>query len=131
MAFIPGWCEEVQARFEESDRFGQVGLRTDEEENWVPMNVGGCNIIRKELFDQGLRYDERPWTRMMAGMSEDSYFSPDVLRLGYLWTRVQKPCLTWLASGDWNDPYYAKSHADRGMYNPAIPRSSRERRPRR
>ncbi len=131
MAFKPGWCEEVQARFDESNRFGQVGLRTDEEENWVPMNVGGCNIIRRELFDQGLRYDERPWTRMMAGMSEDSYFSPAILRLGYLWTRVKNPCLTWLATGDWNDPYYAKSHGDRGMFNPAIPRSSRERRTRR
>lgn len=112
MAFLPGWCDEVQHCFR-LHRVAQVGLRTGPEENFCSMNVGGCNILRKELFDRGLRYDERPWTQFDPGMSEDSYFSPEVRRMGYGWTRVRKPCLQSLASGDMDDPYYVRSYGDR------------------
>lgn len=117
MSFINGWCEEVRERFQLL-RVGQVGLRTNEEENFVSMNVGGCNVIHRDLFDAGLRYDERPWAKFHPGMSEDSYFSPEVKRMGYSWTRVRKPCLNSLASGDLNDPYYQKSYGDRRISYP-------------
>lgn len=111
-AFLRGWCEEIKNLFV-NDSIGQVGLRTDSEEGNVQSNVGGNCVITKEIWDKGLRYDERPWTKYPPGYSEDSYFSPRVRGLGFRWTRVKKPCIESLASGDLNDPYYQKSYGDR------------------
>jgi glycosyltransferase involved in cell wall biosynthesis len=117
MAFLPGWCNEVQARF--GRRVGQVGLRTLAEEFRCYVNTGGNCVIRRELFfDHRLRWDERPWTAYPAGLSEDTFFSPKVKKLGYQWTRVKKPCLESLATHDWEDPYYAKSYGDRKINRP-------------
>jgi hypothetical protein len=112
--FLPGWCEEVAMRFRRPN-VGQVGLRTDAEEMYAKWNVGGNCVIRRELWDKGLRYDERPWHKFPPGYSEDSFFSPAIEELGYRWTRVKKPCIESLASGDWNDPYYQSSYGERGI----------------
>ena len=117
MAFLPRWCNEVQARF--GWRVGQVGLRTIDEEFRCAVNVGGNCIVRKELFDGGLRWDERPWPAYPAGLSEDTFFSPAVKKLGYHWARVKKPCLESLATHDWEDPYYARSYGDRRIKRPS------------
>lgn len=117
-SFRPGWCEEVCARFAENPRLGQLGLRTDEEELHAVWNVGGNNVIRRELWDKGLRYDEKPWPEYPPGYSEDSYFSPAVKEMGYEWGRVKRPCIISLASGDWDDEYYAKSYGDRRIERP-------------
>lgn len=117
-AYVDGWCDEVVKRFEENPRLGQLGLRTDREELWVESNVGGNNVIRRELWDKGLRYEEKPWSEYPAGWSEDSLFSPAVVKLGWEWGRVQRPCLVSLASGDWDDPYYAKSYGERRIKRP-------------
>lgn len=118
-AFLPGWCEEVERMFSENERLGQLGLRTDEEEQWAKLNVGGNCVIRRELWDAGLRYDERPWPQIREevgiGFSEDSFLSAAVVELGWEWDRVERPCIRSLASGDWRDPYYAKSYGDRGI----------------
>lgn len=113
-AFLPGWCEEVERIFG-SDKVGQVGLRTDEEENYARWNVGGNCVIRRELWDKGLRYDERPWPEYPPGYSEDSFLSPAVEKMGYTWTRVRKPCIRSISVEDRADPYYAKSWGDRGI----------------
>jgi len=116
-AFLPGWCDQVGHMFR-TKKIGQVGLRTDEEELYAPWNVGGNCVIRRELWDKGLRYDERPWKDYPPGYSEDSFFSPAVEQLGYTWKRVKEPCIRTLASGDLSDPYYQRSYGDRGI-NPA------------
>ncbi len=118
--FLPGWCEQVQDTFQ--PRVGQVGLRTDEEELHCAYNVGGNMIIHRELWNRGLRYDERPWREYPNGISEDSYMGPAVLKLGYRWTRVKKPCIQNLATGDWTDPYYQQSYGDRGIGPKPMPR---------
>ncbi|HKZ41487.1 MAG TPA: glycosyltransferase, partial [Candidatus Hodarchaeales archaeon] len=107
--FLPGWCEETQRMFEANSKLGQLGLRTDEEELFVAQNTGGNCVIRRELWDQGLRWDETPWPKYPPGWSEDSFFSPAVLNMGYEWDRVERPCIESLASGDWRDPYYQES----------------------
>jgi glycosyltransferase involved in cell wall biosynthesis len=118
MEFLPGWCEEVERIFQ-NPKVGQVGLRTDEEEQFVQRNTGGNCVIRRELWDQGLRWDERPWPELRKkggdGWTEDSFFSPAVKKLGYTWTRVKRPCIRNLASGDWKDPYYQESYGIRGI----------------
>ena len=116
-AFLPGWCEEVERIFQ-ADKVGQVGLRTDEEECFARWNVGGNNVIRRELWDQGLRYDERPWPEYPPGYSEDSYFSPSIVQMGYTWTRVKRPCIRSLSQESWDDPYYRDSWEARGMSRP-------------
>jgi hypothetical protein len=116
-SFLPGWCEEVARRF--VDQFvGQVGLRTGPEEMHEAWNVGGNCIIRRSLWDMGLRYDETPWPELPAGYSEDSFMSPEVKKMGYSWTRVKRPCIVSLASGDWDDDYYRKSYGARHIPPP-------------
>lgn len=118
-AYLPGWCEEVLARFEDSN-IGQVGLRTDQEEMFNTHNVGGNNVIARKLWDAGLRYDERPWgnSKWPVGYTEDSFFSPAVAKRGYRWTRVQKPCIVSLAAEDPTDPYYQETWRLRGITPP-------------
>lgn len=112
--FLPGWCEQVERLFK-TKKIGQVGLRTDEEEVYARWNVGGNCVIRKSLWDKGLRYDERPWPQYPPGYSEDSFFSPAIEAMGYTWRRVKKPAIESLASGDMADSYYQDSYGDRGI----------------
>ena len=60
MEYLPGWCDEVVRCFDENPRLGQLGLRTVEEEGPVSA-VGGNAVFRREVWDAGARYDERPW----------------------------------------------------------------------
>ena len=117
MEYLPGWCDQVKRRFVDP-KVGQVGLRTDAEDEYAA-NTGGNCVIRRELFDAGLRYDERPWPQIREevgdGYSEDSFFSARVKQMGYTWTRVKRPCIRNLASGDWKDPYYVESYGVRGI----------------
>ena len=116
--FLPGWCEEL-ARCFKDPTVGQVGLRTDAEEEFAPANVGGCNAIRRELWDAGLRYDERPWPTLREelgrGTTEDTLMSPAVIGMGYRWRRVERPCVANMATNDPDDPYYVVTHRDRGL----------------
>lgn len=114
-AFLPGWRAEVARMFKTRPNLGQVGLRTDEEESFIVTNVGGNCVISREIWDKGIRYDETPWPEYPAGYSEDSYFSPVVKKMGYMWTRVKAPCIVSLASGDLTDPYYLQSYTDRNI----------------
>lgn len=117
-AFLPGWCEVVLQRFNNA-KVGQVGLRTAAEELQAVSNVGGNNVIRRALWDQGLRYDERPWgEKYPPGWTEDSLFSPEVKRMGWDWVRVKKPCIVSLSSEDPDDPYYQRTWSLRGITPP-------------
>ncbi len=112
--FLPGWCDQV-ARMFKDPKVGQVGLRTQREEP-VSYNVGGNNVIRRELWDAGLRYDERPWTELPAGHSEDTYLSPAVESMGYKWVRVRQPCIVGNSIESHDDPYYQASYRARRIY---------------
>jgi glycosyltransferase involved in cell wall biosynthesis len=116
MRFLPGWCDAVWEALQDPS-VGQVGLRTDEEENFQRVNTGGNCVIRRELWDKGLRWDEHPWGPYYApGCSEDTLFSPAVRKMGYRWTRVKTPCLIDMATGDPEDPYYQASYGARGIW---------------
>ena len=93
----------------------QKGLLTDEEEAWAPGNVGGNCVIRRELWEKGLRYNETPWPELEPGFSEDSYLSPLVLELGYKWGRVQRTCIDGISTADPKDPYYKNTYKDRNI----------------
>lgn len=114
-AFLPGWCKQVEAAFGSNPKLGQLGLRTSKEEYDSHFNVGGCMVMRRELWDAGIRYDERPWGEYEPGYSEDSYLTPAIVKAGYEWKRVSRPALISLATGDWGDPYYQSSYGVRGI----------------
>jgi GT2 family glycosyltransferase len=115
--FLPDWCEETLRTFKHG--VGQVGLRTDREEMKAKTNVGGNNVILRQLWNEGLRYDERPWgTDYPAGWTEDSLLSPAVERMGYKWRRVKRPCIVPISNEDPNDPYYQETWRLRGITPP-------------
>jgi glycosyltransferase involved in cell wall biosynthesis len=117
-SYLGGWCEAMLDRFRDV-HVGQVGLRTSKEELSAPSNVGGNNVIRRELWDKGLRYDERPWgVEYPPGWTEDSLLSPAVVEMGYRWTRVRKSCIVSLAREDPDDEYYQQTWALRGITPP-------------
>jgi hypothetical protein len=120
--FLPGWCEEVEHVFG-SAKVGQVGLRTAQEELFDKNNTGGNCVIRRELWDAGLRWDERTWPELRdqigPGITEDSLMSQAVVKMGYTWTRVKHPCIQPISpetpdDPDW--PYYRKAWDDRGIH---------------
>lgn len=116
--FLPDWETHVRLMFSVHPRLGQLGLRTDEEELHNLHNVGGNCVIRKELWDEGLRYDERPWPKIAAkvpGYTEDSFLSPAVRKMGWEWGRVKVPCIRPISSEDPEDDYYRQTWADRGI----------------
>lgn len=118
--YLPGWCDQVETAFRDPT-VGQVGLRTDLEEALpggqpVVWNVGGNNVIRRKLWDEGLRYDERPWTELPRGCSEDTFFSPAVVEMGYSWKRVAQPCIVGISIDRREDPYYRRSWGARRIY---------------
>jgi GT2 family glycosyltransferase len=118
--FLPGWCETLQAAFDANPRLGQVGLRTDDEELHNPHNVGGNCAFRREIWREGLRWDERPWPKIKtAGYTEDSYMSPSVRKAGWEWGRVAAPCIQPISFEDFTDPYYVQSYADRKLVPPS------------
>lgn len=118
--FLPDWETHVRLLFTAMPELGQLGMRTDEQELHNLRNVGGNCVIRKQLWDQGLRYDERPWWKIKTpGYTEDSYMSPKVKRMGWEWGRVRQPCIESLADEDPADPYYLKSWEDRGILEQA------------
>lgn len=113
--FLSNWCAHVEHKFRNS-KTGQVGLRTNEEEHFAQSNVGGNMVLRRELWDAGLRYDETPWPDLPPGYSEDSFLSPAVSDMGWRWTRVNKSCIKSISKEDPTDPYYIQSWTDRRIH---------------
>jgi len=129
MHFEPGWDEKAELYFKTIDRLGQLGLDFDGGENKTPQFysgmglvewpgcVGGPNIIRRLIFDAGLRYSEERWEGSNSKLQEDSKFSREVKSDGWLvghmderlsWTFANKE--NW---GEFKD-YYLKTMKDRG-----------------
>jgi glycosyltransferase involved in cell wall biosynthesis len=103
--FLPGWCDEIQARLEENPRLH---------------NVGGNCVFPRAIWEEGLRWDERPWPKIKTiGYTEDSFMSPQVAKMGWEWGRVQRPCIESLADENPSDPYYLQSWEDRGILQQA------------
>ena len=118
--FLPGWCEEIKRCLDANPKLGQLGLRTNEQELHNGHNVGGNCVFRRQLWDEGLRWDERPWPKIKTmGYTEDSFMSPAVTKKGWEWSRVEQPCITSLADEDPSNPYYLKSWEDRGILEQA------------
>lgn len=99
--YLPGWREEVEQAFQCHPTLGQLGILnmhedfggnqpvTAWEENGHTLNVdqftGGNCVIRRELWDQGLRWQSGPWR---PGPNEDTQMTLDVQKAGWRCARV-------------------------------------------
>jgi glycosyltransferase involved in cell wall biosynthesis len=131
MAFAPDWDVVVEQYFDKVPKLGQLGLdygpvddpdaKYGEEEyngmviNPYPGNVGGTNIIKREVFDK-VRYDESPWSHkeVRPTAQEDAKFSRAISNSGWRFGHSTIK-LAWCIDS-WEDypAYYLKTMTDRG-----------------
>lgn len=128
MTFEKGWDLKAQEYFQTIDRMGQLGLDYDGGENKMPtpysgmwLNewpgcVGGPNIIKREIWDSGIRYDETPWEGTRSKVQEDARLSRRIKDMGYLVGHMdERLSYTFAHKGNWKDykDYYIKTFTDR------------------
>lgn len=129
MHFERGWDLKAEEYFKKVDRLGQLGLDQSGGENHTPQFyngmglvewpgcVGGPNIIRREIFDSGMRYDESPWEGSRSKVQEDSRFSRVIKDDGWLVGHMEdRLSWTFALPETWRDypEYYKKTFYDRG-----------------
>jgi glycosyltransferase involved in cell wall biosynthesis len=99
-AWLPGWDSELADVFSDPS-VGQYGPTAAGDERWTRLAgwpVGGNSIIRKSMFDDGLRYDETPWPE--ASMQEDHCLYEAIRGMGYKRVWASKPCLAYTGMRD-------------------------------
>lgn len=122
--FLPNWCDDVVECFKDPE-LGQYGLLAEGGLEWLNKNrlydsqragwpVGGASIIPRKLYDEGLRYSERPWTA--GGILEDNQMTLDVWRMGYKRIFSTRPVMHYLG-GDYPE-YDIEIAKSRGLYKP-------------
>lgn len=129
MHFEKGWDAMAENYFKNIDRLGQLGLDFDGGENKMPQYyngmglvewpgcVGGPNIIKRSIFESGIRYDETPWEGSRSRMQEDSKFSREIKKDGWLVGHMdERLSWTFATKENWKDypDYYKKTMYDRG-----------------
>jgi len=134
MEFNKDWDLRVAEYFEAIPELGQLGIDHEAIEhpsaelrkrsingftiNEWPGCVGGPSIIKRKLWDSGIRWPEMRWDdeRRTAGQ-EDSAFSKTIMDRGYLVGHTQEELgRTFANQENWKDypEYYLKTMAERG-----------------
>lgn len=134
MHFEKGWDWAAEDYFKKIPELGQLGLDDDalnhpkaklrEVEingkiiNPWPGCVGGPNIIRRSLWDMGVRYPELMWNDgRRTPLQEDSALSREIKAKGFLFGHMtDKLAWTFATKDNWSEDieYYKKTMNDRG-----------------
>ena len=134
MELKAGWDIAAESYFKAIPELGQLGLDHEAIEtpkavlremyingkclNPWPGCVGGPNIIPREVFDAGMRYEPYKWNDgRKSALQEDSKFSRLIQYHGYLSGHMTEPLARTFANKDnWSDypEYYKKTMLDRG-----------------
>lgn len=129
-----GWDLAAQDYFRKIPELGQLGLDHEAIEhpkaglrileingkslNPWPGCVGGPNIIRRQLWDMGVRYLELMWNDgRNSPLQEDSQFSRAIQNKGYLTGHMTENLARTFANKDnWSDypEYYHRTMSERG-----------------
>ena len=128
-----GWDTIAEKYFAKIPNLGQLGIDNDAIQhpsaklremtlngmtiNTWPGCVGGPCIIRRSLWDNGLRYDETPWEGSRSKLQEDSRLSNSIRNMGYLAGHMTDGlCWTFANKDNWHEhkDYYLKTMHDRG-----------------
>ncbi len=108
--WLPGWCDEMLLAFTDPT-VGQYGPVAAGDEEWTSVAnwpCGGNNVIRRALWDDGLRYSEEPWPTLEA-----QQLTKDVWGRGYRRVFGTSPGLVYLDDGD--DDYRREVAQARGL----------------
>ena len=97
MSLGKGWDTAAQDYFDRIPNLGQLGIDDDAIQdpraklremqiNGVTINpwpgcVGGPCIIRRDVWDKGIKYDETPWEGSRSKLQEDSRLSNSIRRI--------------------------------------------------
>lgn len=134
-----GWDINAESYFTAIPELGQLGLDHEAIEtpkatlremyingkvlNPWPGCVGGPNIIRREIWDSGLRYDELMWNDgRNSALQEDSRFSRKIMEQGWLVGHAtENLSRTFANQSNWSEfpEYYKKTMLDRGYTSQA------------
>lgn len=134
MEFKQGWDTTAEDYFKCIPELGQLGLDHEAIEhpkaslrvmdingrqlNPWPGCVGGPNIIRRKIWDDGVRYEAVKWDDgRQSPMQEDSMFSKAIKNRGYLVGHMtENLARTFANESNWGDypEYYKKTMTDRG-----------------
>lgn len=134
MLLLNGWQAEAANYFAKIPELGQLGLDHEAIEdpraklremeingkvlNPWPGCVGGPNIIRRSIWDLGIKYPELMWNDgRNSPLQEDSQFSKAIKNYGYLVGHmVGNLSRTFANESNWSDypEYYKKTMTDRG-----------------
>lgn len=134
MQLSKGWDMAAQDYFKKIPELGQLGLDHEAIEhpkaalremningktlNPWPGCVGGPNIIRRKIWDLGIRYKELMWNDgRQSPLQEDSQFSRAIQNLGYLTGHMTEDLArTFANETNWHEypEYYKKTMTDRG-----------------
>jgi len=129
-----GWDLAAEEYFKAIPELGQLGLDHEAIEhpkaslreitingktlNPWPGCVGGPNIIRRKIWDMGLKYKELMWDDgRNSPMQEDSQFSRAIQATGYLTGHMtENLARTFANETNWHEfpEYYKKTMTDRG-----------------
>lgn len=133
-SFKDGWAEVAEDYFKKIPELGQLGLDHEAIEhpkaalrvleingkklNPWPGCVGGINIIRKSLWDMGIKYEPMRWDDgRKSPMQEDSNLSRKIQSKGYLTGHMTEDLVrTFANTENWKDypEYYKKTMTERG-----------------
>lgn len=134
MHLEPGWQKAAESYFKAIPELGQLGIDHEAIEhpkaalraleingktlNPWPGCVGGPNIIRKKIWDMGIKYPELMWNDgRNSPLQEDSQFSKAIINKGYLVGHMtENLARTFANESNWADypEYYKKTMSDRG-----------------
>lgn len=134
MELHEGWYDAALSYFEAIPELGQLGLDHEAIEhpkaalraleingktiNPWPGCVGGPCIIKKKIWDEGIRWPETRWDDgQNSPLQEDSRFSKSIQNMGYLVGHMtENLSRTFANESNWKDypDYYKKTMTDRG-----------------
>lgn len=134
MELKPGWYEAAESYFKAIPELGQLGIDHEAIEhpqavlremevngkvlNPWPSCVGGPNIIRRKIWDSGLRYPELMWNDgRNSPLQEDSQFSKAIKSQGWLVGHMTEDLArTFANETNWHEfrDYYKKTMMERG-----------------
>lgn len=129
-----GWDTLAEKYFKKIPELGQLGLDHEaiehpkaalrvREINGMELNpwpgcVGGPNIIRRKIWDDGIKYQELKWDDgRRSPLQEDSQFSKAIHAQGWLYGHMTEDVSRTFANpNNWSDypEYYKKTMVDRG-----------------
>lgn len=127
MVYLQGWDLEAEKYFNTIDRLGQLGLDYNGGEGKPPKKyngvglvefpgvVGGPCIIKRSIWNGGIKYDESKWNG--SQIQEDVKLSSKIKDIGYRVGHMDnKLSWTFADESNWKDypDYYLKTMQDRG-----------------